>query len=116
MTTDGTGNQPRNLPQQAGNAVAQGALPGGVGLTRAQALAAMTRNTAQIFGMTDTGTIEVGKRGDVVVWDGDPLELSSAPTTVLIGGAVQPMVSRQTLLRDRYLNLQHDQLPLAYPR
>jgi imidazolonepropionase-like amidohydrolase len=116
MTTDGTGNQPRNLPQQAGNAVAQGALPGGVGLTHAQALAAMTRNTAQIFGMTDTGTIEVGKRGDVVVWDGDPLELSSAPTAVLIGGVVQPTVSRQTLLRDRYLNLQHDQLPLAYPR
>jgi imidazolonepropionase-like amidohydrolase len=116
MTTDGTGNQPRNLPQQAGNAVAQAALPGGVGLTHAQALAAITRNTAQIFGMADTGTLQVGKRGDVVVWDGDPLELSSAPTAVLIGGVVQPTVSRQTMLRDRYLNLQHDQLPLAYPR
>lgn len=116
MTTDGTGAQPRNLPQQAGNAVAQGRLPGGVGLTRAQALAAMTRNNALIFGMDNVGTIETGKRADLVVWDGDPLELSSAPTAVLIGGVVQPTVTRQTLLRDRYLNLSHDQLPLAYPR
>lgn len=116
MTTDGTGAQPRNLPQQAGNAVAQGKLPGGVGLTRAQALAAMTRNNALIFGMDNVGTIEPGKRADLVVWDGDPLELSSAPTAVLIGGVVQPTVTRQTLLRDRYLNLNRDQLPLAYPR
>lgn len=116
MTTDGTGNQPRNLPQQAGNAVAQGRLPGGVGLTEAQALAAMTRNNARILGMDDVGTLEPGKTADVVVWDGDPLELSSAPSSVIIGGVVQPTTSRQTLLRDRYISLQHDQLPLAYPR
>jgi imidazolonepropionase-like amidohydrolase len=116
MTTDGSGNQPRNLPQQAGNAVAQGRLPGAVGLTPAQALAAMTRSNARILGMDDVGTLEAGKAADVVVWDGDPLELSSAPSTVIIGGVVQPTVSRQTMLRDRYISLQHDQLPLAYPR
>ncbi|MGL4541224.1 MAG: amidohydrolase family protein, partial [Polymorphobacter sp.] len=116
MTTDGTGNQPRNLPQQAGNAVAQGRVPGAVGLTPAQALAAMTRSNARILGMDDVGTLEAGKTADIVVWDGDPLELASAPSAVIIGGIVQPTVSRQTLLRDRYLNLQHDQLPLAYPR
>ncbi|MGI4878300.1 MAG: amidohydrolase family protein [Janthinobacterium lividum] len=107
-------NQPRNVTQFAGNLVAQGRLPGGVGLTQAQALDVITRNPALIFGMTDTGTLEPGKRADVVVWDGDPLELQSAPVAVLIDGVPQPMTSRQTELRDRYLNLQHDRLPLQY--
>nr|WP_194287051.1 amidohydrolase family protein [Polymorphobacter fuscus] len=110
-----SGTQGRNLPYFAGNAVAQAAVPGGVGLTRAQALATITRNPAKIFGMTDLGTLEVGKRGDVVVWDGDPLELSSAPTAVLIDGVVQPTTSRQTQLRDRYRDLTRRDLPLQYP-
>lgn len=110
-----SGSQARNLPYFAGNAVAQAQVPGGVGLTRGQALATITRGPAAIFGMTDVGTLEVGKRGDVVVWDGDPLELMSAPTAVLIDGVVQPMTSRQTLLRDRYRDLAPGALPLAYP-
>ncbi|MFZ4110803.1 MAG: amidohydrolase family protein, partial [Polymorphobacter sp.] len=59
-----SGAQPRNLPYFAGNAVAQAAVPGGVGLTRGQALAAITRAPAQIFGLADLGTLEPGKRGD----------------------------------------------------
>jgi imidazolonepropionase-like amidohydrolase len=111
-----SGSQGRNLPYYAGNAVAQASVPGGVGLTRGQALAAITRNPAQIFGLADVGTLEVGKRGDVVVWDGDPLELTSAPTAVFIDGVAQPMVSRQTRLRDRYRDLSRGALPLQYPR
>lgn len=111
-----SGSQARNLPYFAGNAVAQAAVPGGVGLTRGQALAAITRAPAQIFGMTDVGTLEVGKRGDVVVWDGDPFELTSAPVAVLIDGVQQPMTSRQTQLRDRYRDLKPDALPLQYRR
>lgn len=107
-------NQPRNVTQFAGNIVAQGRLPGGVGLTRDQALSLITRNPAEIFGMADTGTIAAGKRADLVVWDGDPLELQSAPVAVLIDGVAQPITNRQTELRDRYLHLQHDALPLAY--
>ena len=110
------GTQGRNLPYFAGNAVAQAAVPGGVGLTRGQALAAITRNPARIFGLTDLGTLETGKRGDVIVWDGDPLELTSAPTAVFIDGVAQPMVSRQTLLRDRYRDLARGALPLQYPQ
>ncbi len=68
-------NQPRNVTQFAGNLVAQGRLPGGVGVSRDQALSLITRNPAAIFGMDDTGTVAVGKRADLVVWDGDPLEL-----------------------------------------
>jgi len=64
--------------------------------------------------MTDTGTIAPGQRADLVVWDGDPLELTSAPVAVMIDGVAQPITSRQTELRDRYLRLQHDTLPLAY--
>ncbi|MEY2882935.1 MAG: hypothetical protein RL490_659 [Pseudomonadota bacterium] len=109
-----SGAQPRNLPYFAGNSVAQASVPGGVGLTKAQALATITRAPAQIFGLTDLGTLEPGKRGDVVVWDGDPLELTSAPTAVLIDGVPQPMTSRQTLLRDRYRDLTPGALPLQY--
>ncbi|OYU14222.1 MAG: amidohydrolase [Alphaproteobacteria bacterium PA4] len=109
-----SGAQPRNLPYFAGNSVAQASVPGGVGLTRAQALATITRAPAQIFSLTDLGTLEPGKRGDVVVWDGDPLELTSAPTAVLIDGVPQPMTSRQTLLRDRYRDLTPGALPLQY--
>lgn len=111
-----SGAQPRNLPYFAGNAVAQAVVPGAVGLTRGQALAAITSAPASIFGMADVGTLEVGKRGDVVVWDGDPLELTSAPVAVLIDGVAQPMTSRQTELRDRYRDLAPGNLPFAYPR
>lgn len=108
--------QPRNLPYFAGNAVAQGSVPGGNGLTRGQALATITSAPAAIFGMADAGTLEPGKRGDVVIWDGDPLDVTSAPVTVLINGVAQPLTSRQTLLRDRYRDLKRGDLPLQYPR
>jgi imidazolonepropionase-like amidohydrolase len=111
-----SGSQPRNLPYFAGNAVAQAAVPGGVGLTHEQALAAITRVPAEIFGLDDLGTLAPGKRGDVVVWDGDPLELTSAPVAVLIDGVSQPLESRQTLLRDRYRDLAPGALPLQYNR
>jgi len=117
MFDGNSGSQPRNLPYFAGNSVAQAAVPGGVGLTRAQALATITSSPAEIFGLTDLGSLQPGKRGDVVIWDGDPLELTSAPVAVYIDGVAQPMVSRQTLLRDRYKTLgQPAPLPLQYPR
>ena len=109
-----SGFQPRNLPYLAGNLVAQARVPGGVGLTREQALETITRNTAEIFGMAGLGTLTPGSRADVVLWDGDPLELMSAPVAVMIDGVPQPMVSRQTLLRDRYIDLNNSQLPPAY--
>ncbi len=111
-----SGAQSRNLPYFAGNAVAQAAVPGGVGLTHEQALAAITRVPAEIFGLEDVGTLAAGKRGDVVVWDGDPLELTSTPVAVLIDGVPQPLESRQTLLRDRYRDLAPGALPLQYNR
>lgn len=109
------GTTPVNLPSYAGNAVAQAGVPGGKGLTKGQALAAITANPARILGLADTGTLEVGKRADLVLWDGDPLELMSAPVAVWIDGAVQPMTSRQTDLASRYKALGRTDLPLQYP-
>jgi len=110
------GTTPVNLPGYAGNAVGQGLIPGGKGLTRGQALASITANPARMLGLTDTGTLEVGKRADLVLWDGDPLELMSTPTNVWIDGVAQPMTSRQTELAQRYKTLGRTDLPLQYPR
>jgi imidazolonepropionase-like amidohydrolase len=110
------GTTPVNLPGYAGNAVAQASVPGGKGLTRGQALASITANPARILGLADTGTLEVGKRADLVLWDGDPLELTSIPVAVWIDGAAQPMTSRQTELANRYKALGRTDLPLQYPR
>ncbi len=116
MIDDNDARQVRLLPQHAGNLVAMARIPGAVGLTHAQALATITSAPAKIFGMTDLGTLEAGKRADVVLWDGDPLELSSAPLAVFIDGKSVPMTSRQTQLRDRYLQLKQDGMPYQYKR
>lgn len=87
----------RNMTQSAGNAVAHG-------LDWDAALRAITLAPAEIFGMAATaGSLETGKAADVVIWSGDPLELTSFPDRVFINGEAVPMQSRQTLLRDRYL-------------
>jgi imidazolonepropionase-like amidohydrolase len=73
------------------------------GLPYQAALASVTINPAKIWGMSDrVGSLEVGKDADVVVWNGDPLEIASWPTAVLIGGVVQPEDTRPFELRDRY--------------
>ena len=83
--------------QAAGNAVAHG-LPWAAGL------AAITRVPAEIFGVADRfGTLAPGRPADLVLWSGDPLEVSSVADLVVADGQVQSGVSRHTLLRDRYL-------------
>jgi imidazolonepropionase-like amidohydrolase len=57
------------------------------------------------------GSIEVGKAADLVIWGADPLELTSYPEQVFIMGESMPMQSRQTLLRDRYLQTDTDKPP-----
>ena len=54
------------------------------------AFAAITRVPAEIYGVDARyGSLAAGYAGGVVVWDGDPLEVMSAPTHVLIDGARQ---------------------------
>ncbi len=83
----------------AGNAVAYG-------MSAIEAIKAMTLYPAEVFGFADQyGTVEVGKVADLVVWDGDPLEIMTSASTVIINGEIIPMVSRSTRLRDRYRDL-----------
>ena len=89
----------RKVRQAAGNAVAHG-------MPWDAALAAITRVPAKIFGVGDSiGSIEVGRQADLVLWSGDPLEVSSLARAVLIAGQPVQMRSRQTDLRDRYMEL-----------
>jgi imidazolonepropionase-like amidohydrolase len=97
----------RELRYLAGDAVAYG-------LPWNDALKAVTINPARAFGVADrTGSLEPGKDADVVVWSGDPFEPMTQPVAVLIKGEVQPLTSRQTELRDRYMDL-HRPYPPAY--
>lgn len=111
------GFQARLLPQLAGNLVAMQEVPGATGLSWAEALKAITLTPARIFGVAaQLGTLEPGKIADVVIWNGDPLEVTSAPVAVYVNGKAMPMTSRQVELRDRYLGLEPGSLPYQYRR
>lgn len=110
-----TSFQPRALPQYAGNMVAQAKLPGQSGLSWDQAFAAITATPADIFGLSDRGRLKAGAVADVVIWNGDPLELSSYPVAVYVNGVQQSLESRQTKLARRYQpGRDSSQLPPEY--
>lgn len=89
-------NAAPSLREGAGLAVA-------AGLPYRTALAAITSEAAGLLGLDSrAGTLAPGAQADLVIWDGDPLEPSSAPTLVMVGGQEVPLTTRQTLLRDRY--------------
>lgn len=96
FTQFGASHNARKIRQLAGNAVAHG-------LPKDAALAALTVRPAEIFGLTDRGRIAPGQAADVVLWNGDPLEVTTLAEQVWIGGRAIEMRSRQTELRERYL-------------
>jgi imidazolonepropionase-like amidohydrolase len=86
----------RNLPYAAGYAVA-------FGLPYEEALKAVTINPAEIWGVADKlGSLDVGKTANVVIANGDPLDVKTDVKQVFIEGRRIPMESRQTRLRDQY--------------
>lgn len=86
----------RTLTQLAGNAVAYG-------LPWRQALRAITLTPAEIWGLDDElGSLAPGKRADLVLWRGDPLEVTSQVVGVMIAGNWQDLKTRQTALLERY--------------
>ena len=85
--------------QGAGNAVANG-------MDRYEAMKALTINIAEAFGLADSlGSIEIGKNADLVLWDGDPLEVSTFSDVVIINGEIMSDMTRSKRLRDRYLEV-----------
>jgi imidazolonepropionase-like amidohydrolase len=111
----GTNEQPGNARQFAGNIVGLARLPGAAGLSWGQAFAAISSVPAEISGFGGRlGVLKPGAAGDVVIWDGDPLEVSSAAVQVFIDGVEQSLDSHQTRLRDRYKDLDESDLPKAY--
>ena len=89
--------QARLVRQLAGNAVSHG-------VPWESALAAITSTPADIFGLgASHGRIAVGQTADLVLWSSDPLEVSTFAEQVWIAGRPIDMRSRQTELRDRYV-------------
>lgn len=84
------------LRQVAGLAVANG-------VSHEDALAAITRNPAEIWGVADrAGSLAPGHDADVILWDGDPFEPLTNVVAVFLGGREIGGDTRQRALRDRY--------------
>jgi imidazolonepropionase-like amidohydrolase len=106
---------PRNLNQYAGNLVALTRMPGADGLSWGQAFAAITSVPASISGMGGkAGVLAPGAMGDLVIWDGDPLQVGSMPVKVYIDGVEQPLDNHQSRLKERYRDLDESDLPKGY--
>lgn len=105
------------VTQYAGNLVALTRLPRATGLSWDKAFAAISSGPATALGMGDRfGSLRPGRAGDVVIWDGDPLEVRSGVVKVFIDGVEQPLSNHQTRLRERYASPTEGALPKAYDR
>ncbi|WP_339690858.1 amidohydrolase family protein [uncultured Parasphingorhabdus sp.] len=117
MINDNDAHQLRYSVQYAGNLVALNKVPRATGLSWDEAFAAISSVPADIMGMSgQLGSLKAGRQADVVIWSGDPLELSTQVETVIIDGVDQSLSNRQMRLRDRYSNPAPGALPKAYDR
>ena len=87
----------KNLPFNAGTAAAYG-------LPKEDALASITLNAAKILGIADrTGSLEVGKDANIVISEGDILDMRSSNISfVMIEGRIASLTSKHTQLYERY--------------
>jgi imidazolonepropionase-like amidohydrolase len=95
FTLRGDAHRPARIRQAAGIAVANG-------FDKNEAIAAITRVPAEIFGNADVGVLRRGSRANLVIWTGDPLELSSWTRRVFVGGRQVDLRTRKDLLTERY--------------
>jgi imidazolonepropionase-like amidohydrolase len=117
MINDDEARNIRVSTQYAGNLVALTRVPGHTGLDWDEAFAAISSGPAEAIGMGgEIGSLRPGRRADVVIWDGDPLELATAVEAVWIDGVRQSLENRQTRLRERYRVPREGALPHAYDR
>ncbi|XQW85733.1 amidohydrolase family protein [Thalassotalea piscium] len=106
LTVSGDTHNLYQLRFDAGVAVANG-------LSKEDALAAITANVADVFSV-NAGRIEVGKKADVVLWNADPFELSTHVEKIWINGEEVSTRSRQDALRERYMA--KSDMPRAYTK
>ena len=86
----------RNLPYAAARAVAYG-------MDRDEAYRSLTQTAAELLGLdSQLGTLEVGKRGDIIITNGDPLQILSHVERVFIAGQEMPVVSKHTELYRKF--------------
>ena len=83
--------------QGAGTAVAYG-------LPWQEALKGLSKNIADVFKLDKRGSIKEGYIADLVIWSGDPLEVTSFVEKVYLSGKAVPVKNRSMKLKDRYLN------------
>tara|TARA_R110000868_G_scaffold24852_19_gene97459 strand:+ start:1913 stop:3208 length:1296 start_codon:yes stop_codon:yes gene_type:complete len=115
MINDRDAHQLRYSVQYAGNLVALNKVPRATGLTWDEAFAAISSVPAEIMDMgSQLGSLKAGRHADVVIWTGDPLELSTQVEKVIIDGVDQSLSNRQMRLRERYSNPTPGALPKAY--
>lgn len=95
LFTSGETHNARKVRQGAGTAVAHG-------MPHEAAIEAMTTAPSRVFGGR-VRALEVGNRADMVIWSGDPLEVTSYATSVILKGEVTSMATRQSKLLERYL-------------
>ncbi len=86
----------RNLPYEVGSAVSYG-------LPREEAIRAITINNAEILGVGDRlGTIETGKIANLIVTDGDPLEIRTQFLHLIVNGRIASLDNKHLELYERY--------------
>jgi len=97
ISDDDTQTRGRNLAFNAGTAVTYG-------LTKEEALAAITLNAAKVMGVADkTGSIEVGKEANFIISSGDILDMSTSNVTdAFIQGRKINLDDKQKQLTNRY--------------
>ncbi len=96
FSSGGGASNVRNLPHEAGMAVAYGLDPG-------RALSAITLDAARILGVEDRyGSLEPGKEATLLATDGDPLEIGTRVVRAWIAGHEVSLASRHTRLYERY--------------
>lgn len=98
----GGSHNAHNVRYAAGTAVSYG-VPYDI------ALKAITTTPARNFGgATDYGKIKEGYKAELVIWDGDPLEVTSIAKVVMIEGKITSMMTKAKRLRDRYKDIATD--------